>query len=194
MHYHAKLWLPSDQDIEQQVSAALEPYREAYNETTEDLTGWWDWFQIGGRWTGTHMPDYNPETDPKNIEACDFCRQTGMREWPEDGLMVKRPCNGCSSIDPDNPGVPSYPYGIGKRLKWPTKWAAFPLDIIPADAVQADLSPYTFVSKEHSLCLQKKTWNGEDFVEGEIKGRTVKQLLSDYNIVGGYLVTVDYHS
>jgi len=39
----------------------------------------WDWFQIGGRWTG-HLSGYDPDTDPRNWEPCTMCGATGKRD------------------------------------------------------------------------------------------------------------------
>jgi len=91
----------------------------------------WDWYQIGGRWTG-YYSDYDPETDPKNIEVCGFCNGTGMREgWAwmdEDGVHYKddwaKQCKGCNSCK-----------GTGKSLKWPTQWESSDRDILPVSAV-----------------------------------------------------------
>lgn len=65
----------------------------------------WDWWQIGGRWTGT-LGEYDPEKDPANIETCDLCHGTGKRR----DMVVAGGCNGCR--------------GEGRRVKWPTSWRA----------------------------------------------------------------------
>lgn len=76
----------------------------------------WDWWQIGGRWSGYFDPDYNPEEDESNFETCFVCGGTGMRS---DALGQQRresdpdfTCNGCGS----KPGPP------GVTVKWPTHW------------------------------------------------------------------------
>jgi len=44
--------------------------------------GFWDWWQIGGRWKGIHIPDYDPNEDPDHEEVCNLCGGTGDRpEW-----------------------------------------------------------------------------------------------------------------
>lgn len=35
------------------IEELMAPYQETYNEETEDVTGYWDWYQVGGRWTQT---------------------------------------------------------------------------------------------------------------------------------------------
>jgi len=91
----------------------------------------WDWYQIGGRWTGFYS-DYNPATDPKNIEVCDLCEGTGMRDdwaWIDaDGVHYKddwaKQCKGCNSCQ-----------GTGKSVKWPTSWENSEHDVLPVSAV-----------------------------------------------------------
>lgn len=85
----------------------------------------WDWWQVGGRYTGLLSPAYDPEKDPRNIETCAICGGTGMRD---DALgkdhRAKDPsytCNGCG--------------GKGTRAKWPTKWVNFEGDSIPRGAL-----------------------------------------------------------
>ena len=59
----AKLW-----SLEDAVQEAMGP--------SEESGGFWDWYQIGGRWTGT-FDGYDPNTDPNNL--------IGKRvSWPTD--------------------------------------------------------------------------------------------------------------
>lgn len=73
----------------------------------------WDWYSVGGRWSGALDPAYDPETDQRNIETCQTCGGTGKRD---DDLGRKAraedpsyTCNGCD--------------GKGRSVKWPTQWA-----------------------------------------------------------------------
>lgn len=68
MHYLVYVFFedePEPDVLKETVTAALTPFQN-----TE-----WDWFQIGGRWTG-HLTDYNPETDPQNLD------DGGKPKWP----------------------------------------------------------------------------------------------------------------
>lgn len=65
----------------------------------------WDWWQIGGRYTGQMTPGYDPEKDPLNQEQCTLCHGTGKRA----DMEVANGCNGCR--------------GKGISTKWPTSWA-----------------------------------------------------------------------
>jgi len=123
---HFSLLLVTDQQPDDNyIERLLAPYYES--ESNEQPK--WDWYSRGGRWTGALDADYDVEKDQRNIETCDLCRGTGMRN---DNLgrsaRVKDPaytCNGCE--------------GKGKRLKWPTQWADFPGDQV----MVKDLKPNT---------------------------------------------------
>lgn len=72
----------------------------------------WDWYQIGGRWSGALTPDYDPAQDPANVEVCPICHGSGQRD-DELGREARRDnpdytCNGCD--------------GKGRAVKWPTAW------------------------------------------------------------------------
>ena len=73
MHFYALAVVPGDGDVDRLVAETLAPYdyrREVEPHTAEDGTahwynpdGLWDWFQIGGRWTGV-LSGYRPQEDP----------------------------------------------------------------------------------------------------------------------------------
>jgi hypothetical protein len=72
MHYSCLVIVPmtAADDIDAAVKAAMEPYDENVNRS-----GFWDWYQIGGRWMGS-LDGYDPETDPNNKEP------VGRVKWP----------------------------------------------------------------------------------------------------------------
>lgn len=77
-----------------------------------------DWFTIGGRWTGT-LIKYNPYKDKRNMEVCNLCNGTGLRN---DSLgiseRIKNPkygCNGCGEWNKKGKYIGK---GIGKKLKF----------------------------------------------------------------------------
>ncbi len=56
--------------VEPEVTRLLAPYDEndeAFREGSK-----WDWWVIGGRWTGS-LSDYDPTKDERNFERCGFC-------------------------------------------------------------------------------------------------------------------------
>lgn len=79
MHYLTIVVLPPGpvDDVGKAVNTALAPFDEEleveeYEEDGEKYwsnpAGLWDWWQIGGRWTGHLYPDYDPAQDPRNQE------------------------------------------------------------------------------------------------------------------------------
>ncbi len=121
MHFLTIVALPPGYqgDIEEGVVHMMEPFDEnahmhdwePEDEQWTNAQSLWDWYQIGGRWTG-HLGDYDPEADPANREVCEYCGGTGDR--PELITLVSQAwydevgCNGCR--------------GTGIRVKWPTEW------------------------------------------------------------------------
>lgn len=99
--------------------------RESAKQQAEDfLEGYqndvWDWYVIGGRWTGK-LSGYDPHEDSANVETCKICSGTGKRM---DSLGIKAreenpdyTCNGCE--------------GKGDCYKWPTEWVDHDGDILP---------------------------------------------------------------
>jgi len=69
------------------VQRILEPHVESYDgydEGGDGHRGVWDWYQVGGRWTGFYS-EYDPEKDPRNIYAEDkFHHKKGEVKWPTD--------------------------------------------------------------------------------------------------------------
>lgn len=190
MHFHAEVYLKEIGNVEKQIEAAFLPYNESLEiekVTDEDegelywrnSKGFWDWYQIGGRWTGTH-DGYNPNEDPENIEVCDICGGTGDRAtWRGESKSVQHSsgCNGCM--------------GKGKRPKWPTDYKKHQGDIIPIEKTKDDLICHTLIVGDE--VFQVDVWNGKEIVKTDFDGN-VKNRLTQLGIQTGYLVTVDYHS
>lgn len=114
MHYCNLVLIEKTLDIKGAVAKAMGPH--------EDEGGFWDFYQIGGRYTGA-LDGYDPETDPANMEPCDLCNGTGDRKdlSPPDWKEKCNGCNGCS--------------GKGRRVKWPTQWSERAGDCIPIEAL-----------------------------------------------------------
>lgn len=114
MHYSNLVIIEETGDIEKAVEQAMGAH--------EDKGGFWDWYQIGGRWTGA-LDGYDPEKDERNIKTCSLCGGTGDRkdlsppEW-------KAECGGCNGC-----------HGTGKEIVWPTSWAKHPGDVAPIETV-----------------------------------------------------------
>lgn len=215
MHYHLELWLPSNENVEAQVADILTPYREDNEES--DIPSnerFWDWYQIGGRWTSIHNPEYDPEKDERNWEFCTLCNGSGMRTWTHHNEIARNslfnetsdvkiepfekliPCNACTTGADHTPVIPSKP---GWKVKWPTAWADVEYDIMEVEKVPDDLNAFGVMvngqlgDAYYDQLFVKHIWNGSEIVETDFDGN-VKAALSKLGITTGYLVTIDYHS
>lgn len=82
MHFYG--WVIGDDiDTNQLVVEAMAPWQsEIYESGDSDLWFTWDWYQIGGRYTGRMIIDYDPTTDPRNqAEPGDLLNMDGVK-WP----------------------------------------------------------------------------------------------------------------
>jgi len=162
MHYHCEIWLPevlNYSDATYKVERMLQNYHE------ESKRGFYDWYVIGGRYTGSH-DNYNPQDDIKNITLCSICNGKGIRDNPPPSPAL-RGCNGCS--------------GTGTSTKY--SYVPHSEDVMEQDKVVDDLSCYT-------LIIAKGRWPKilHDFND------QVKPYLKSENLTGGCLVTVDCHN
>jgi hypothetical protein len=115
-------------------------------------SGHWDWYQIGGRWSGA-LDGYQPECDPKNYKPCTYCEQTGKRTFGEGGEPVE--CNACR--------------GWTFELSWPTDWS-YPRDVMSvrdfkAQGTYRKFFPYAYISIDEYGCVED--WNVLGYSFGE---------------------------
>lgn len=183
MHFLATVLVPSDAPItEDAVAAVLAPYEERWEGGDDEAIkhGFWDWWVIGGRWTGAWAPGYDPTTDPANREECFLCHGTGKRD-DELGRVTRERnpdygCNGCEST--------------GQRLKAASQWRACALDQRPAAEVVVLDPTFTLVTPDG--VWHRQTWNGTRHVEDVDWPATYRRELAKH--AGMRAVLVDYHS
>lgn len=169
-------------DLLAAVSVVLEPW----NEESYPRKAKWDWFQLGGRWTGV-LGDYNPATDPKNIGTCEICQGTGKRD---DALgretRTKDPaytCNGCD--------------GKGKRVAWPTTWGMHSSDVQPVAKlldIKDNQMPFAMVTPDGKWHERGKMgWfaSVRDEMPREEWNKRVRELLAKH--AEAIVVVVDCH-
>jgi hypothetical protein len=92
--------------------------------TTSNPNAKWDWYLIGGRFTGV-LDGYDPTQDPENWETCRLCHGTGQRT----DMVVEGGCNGCR--------------GTGRALK--EQWKTHPGDTRPVSLLPPDYTPHAVV-------------------------------------------------
>lgn len=188
MHYHAEIWVPTLENLDQQIEDLMEPHRE-----NDQGSGFWDWYQIGGRWTGSH-DNYDPTNDRANYEKCFLCNGTGFRD---DALGQKArekspsyTCNACGTFDG---ATKKWGYGIfgpGLALKFQSHWVRREAEAVPVESITDSLSCYVLIIGER--VFMQKIWDGQNYVPTGFDGN-VKSFLEKHKIQSGYLVTVDYH-
>jgi hypothetical protein len=213
MHYHFEVHIPEPDDgkepttdyIEEAVEAALAPHGDGRL---------WDWYQIGGRWTG-EKDGYKPEDDPANVESCDLCGGTGFRR-DEIGEKVRAEtpsytCNGCGTADwkVTPPTWTHGPHGPGKRVKWATDWKMRAGDVVPVSEISDELNCHTLIVDGYGalpsegydpLAGRAEPGDKDDYAKmfpktefGRIGGK-VKEALRRLGVDDGYVVTVDCHN
>lgn len=174
MHHHMEVWLSSNENVENQIEQLLAPFQKEYNDD-----GFWDWYEIGGRWTGAHG-NYDPSRDPNNYHTCEYCRGTGIRE--------DKTCNACHYSTEDHEIIPQHPDGIiGLARNWLNK--AHESAVIPAIKTPENLTCGRFIAASEGNILahlNDNTWKHPIDVLATLK----EHKLGDR----GFLVTIDYHS
>lgn len=156
MHFSVLVLVEGDvfrEDAEAAVEPLLEPHREEYDDEKDELVGEWDWWVVGGRWSGTLSPDdYDPREDPENWVTCDLCGGTGRRpdadKFGSDWIEWSGGCNGCR--------------GKGWTNKWPSERVAHEGDVVPARTLNGGDWP----SCIHSVLTPDGTWHGGGWGEG----------------------------
>lgn len=161
----------SRDDAEKLVAEAFAPYCEHDNDE-----GWWDFWQIGGRFTGKYS-EYDPEADPANTETCWLCQGTGKRPDAEQfGQAWVEATGGCNSC-----------MGKGVALNWPTKWVAHDGDICPVEFALNTQPPFTALLPDGTV-IGASEWPDDQ----EAHYQRVREALAPYR--DQWLVVVDYHS
>jgi hypothetical protein len=161
--------------LEKAIAWLMAPFDE------DEQGGWfadgsrWDWYVIGGRFTGKFAPDYEPRADTANYKTCDLCGGTGTRpdmnmDYPHrepsaaGHPVIGRGCNGC--------------LGTGWDMKHPGEWRTLGNVCKRSDLDEASLKAGQRVQAEqhwaqYQADRHKELWN---FPEGE----TLESLTASY--------------
>uniref|UniRef100_UPI003F49400C hypothetical protein n=1 Tax=Pseudonocardia sp. CA-138482 TaxID=3240023 RepID=UPI003F49400C len=203
MHYLAFVIIPAEGDPTDLVTETLAPFDEQLEVPTVKVgelarlgdaaeaeiepveyegnpRGLWDWWQIGGRWTGW-LSGYDPRTDPALTEPCPQCHGD---------LAEDRGCNGCDST--------------GRARIWPTSWPRHDGDIVvmsPAEAAALPEGKMPFALFTHGAehLVLKEVWTEADGSQQCADDASMKKTLTitlsarERAGVGSRVVVVDYH-
>jgi hypothetical protein len=189
MHYHCEVWLPKVPKFEsglvdrKKLQGILEGILAPYSEEGANTrAAFWDWWQIGGRYTGQH-DHYHGWEDPINQEPCDLCRGTGIRpDMSKEEMEWVRGCNGCD----------------GKGIRTSYDYVDHEQDVMPLKDISEDLTCYTLIiTGEKDRVYHSRKWDNKakTFRDNKVfSGDNIKTFLKSKKITTGYLVIVDYHS
>lgn len=153
--------------------------------TTSNPEGYWDWWTIGGRWSGC-LTGVSPEDNLENWETCFLCKGTGKRN---DALgkeeRKKDPAYGCNGCN-----------GTGKSMKF--SLVDYDGDIVPVallDREKAVESCYGYVDPEGEWHAQGEMgWFGMERSQERTKEELVVALHGALDVYADcYAVIVDCH-
>lgn len=180
MTHFATLVLVDETLTREQAEDAVTPLLAPYDENGQWFAegSRWDWWVVGGRWTGALDPEYDPRTDPRNIEVCDLCSGTGTRpdglaRFGADWVKSTHGCNGC--------------YGTGKRLAY--SLAEHERDVRPVAELPEGLVPGAVITPDGSwheqgraglfgMMIEDEEGNGEK--PAEVWAATFKAMLEQH--------------
>lgn len=176
MHFHCEIWMPEKSDwqgIVDYVAREMAPYQEHWEcacasdiDCVCEPVGWWDWYQIGGRWKGVHVPGYDAHDDPENIGVGRFARP-GELSWPTEW--------------------PVHPIDVIAIGDLPKDFRCYRLILGERVFVRKELNPDWDREKhgfdDPDVPFYIEIWDGN-----------VTRTLADNGLDWGYLVTVDYHN
>lgn len=161
--------------------------------TTRNAKSKWDWWSIGGRWTGL-LSGYDPAKDAANWQRCDLCAGTGTRPGSPAGT-----CNGCDQHRAAAAALGLDNGGIGWDLKWPTQWADHAGDVARLDHVLtlpdlAEKLPFAIITPDGEWHERGQMgWFATVSDEDEGWDARAEKLLRDQQGKGMVAIVVDCH-
>jgi len=192
MHYHGEIWVPNKNGYRSQVDKALEGL-------TEENNGFYDWYVIGGRWSGEHtlwllknkfgsrkIDRIHDEFDKKhgwwtNSEKSKELRAKQYEEVFRNHISEEE-YNGIMPAWRDNYKEDGYEDDILAVTDIPRKFFT---------CYTLVLSPRGEKWEEERKYYHSEIWNGSIHQDTEFNP---KEILEQHNIYDGFLVTVDYHN
>jgi hypothetical protein len=180
-HFAIVAILPSGSEVDDKLAQLMEPFDEA-GEWGRDGSRW-DWYVIGGRYTGLFEASYEPESDPKNLETCRYCEggittQAIADEFPAYGPYVGKTCLQCK--------------GTTRVISFMHYGNDYPGDIKPVAEVDFDqirFLPLAVLTPDGEW--HERIENGLGMFVNDEWGREVSRLFDEHR--DGIAVVVDCH-
>ena len=213
MHYHLEIIMPPVENIESAIEEIMQPFDE---NNEDNRHSFWDWYQIGGRYSGSKLESLVPQeqldafyAELKNRKVTVSGFTAGKQEIspasqiPMVDELWREICPGSSDVCPlfNHSGQCKKDYDICTLDKMP--------ELLSADAVIIAAPNYNESGLEAKHLIHKSIWNGVSCIDTKFNGN-VKTSINDYiNKLENYkdeykekyspredwlIVTVDYHS
>lgn len=215
MHYHLEIIMPNRIDIKSAVEEVLKPFFECDDDKDSTSPKFWDWFVLGGRWSGrkltagldkTKLDAFNEELNEAQITVSSL--ECGKRELNPKVQEQKVDAIWQKHFPEVGGSCPYFqhfndPYGDSTGFQD----VALLKDVHPA--LTADHVIIVDEDLAASFMVQTEMWNGVNFVETKWDGLVLsavdhfKEKLKNYKPEhaeslapeGDWIcVTVDYHS
>lgn len=190
MHYHAEVFVPTKKNYQNVVAEIMAPHYEKWSDNDEESReGFWDWYVIGGRWSGRHtiLDLYLKYGDEAyNAMLQEFKERFGW--WEGGPERITRETRKAQFEEVFHKHFPDANLHVPMPA-WRDSYKqdGYPDDICALEDIPIPLfSCYTLILP--SGVYHREEWTGDRFEEQK---HDFPALLSGLT---GYLVTVDYHN
>jgi hypothetical protein len=217
MHYHCEIILPPTTEIERDVESVMRPFSENADPEESRGHGFWDWYQIGGRWSGSKV-----QARIDRVRLDEFYAELSRRKVTVSGLQWGKqelsPASQIPEIDalwrewfPES-GIahcPLFKHSGNTLLDDVCVFKNAPLELVCSRLIVGVPHWKEADKVEPGYMLECEYWNGCNHVKTTWDG-TLKQALEKYAEHGAHysdeykakreikpdwlVVTVDYHS
>jgi len=183
MHYHAEVWLPESKDYVKKIHYALYGLHE-------DNGGFYDWYVIGGRWSGEHtLWLLKKRFGARKINRIndEFDKKYGW--WTNNKNPRELRQKQYAEIFGKHISAEEY---CGMMPEWRDTYKD---DGYSDDIIEVKKIPWKFFDcytllLEGGEYFQSSVWNGSTWQDTKF---SAKKMLKKRNLYKGFLVTVDYH-
>jgi hypothetical protein len=183
MHFHCEVWVPKKEDYISQVHKALAGLSEEDTRISDEDcgNGFYDWYVIGGRWSGEHTMWLLRKNFGDKIEKIskEFEKEFG---WFTNGENSREK------------RAKQYEEVFRRHIS-KEEWSGEPLpswrNSYKEDGFDDDIIAISDVPWEQFDCY---TLMIDGYIYHELKREEAIKMFKDHKIESGYLVTIDYHS